>query len=51
MLAPAAAGGDERLDLGRAAVVAGDLEAGLDQVGGHRRAHDAQPDERDLRAS
>src|SRR5262249_41362918 len=39
--------GHQGVDLGRAAVVAGDVVAGLDQVAGHRAAHDAQPDEGD----
>ena len=47
---PAAAARRQLLHPGRAAVVPGDLETGLDQVGGHRRAHDAQPDEPDPRA-
>jgi hypothetical protein len=48
VLGALAARRDQLLDPGRAAVVPGDRETGLDQVGGHRRAHDPQPDEPDL---
>src|SRR5450759_1321906 len=43
----AAARGYELVDLGLAAVVADDVEVGLDEVGGHRPAHDAEADEGD----
>jgi hypothetical protein len=45
--APRPPGGHQGVDLGLAAVVAGDVVAGLDEVAGHRAAHDAQPDEGD----
>ena len=49
VLRAAPAGLDEPLHGLRAAVVPDHLEAGLDQVGGHRAAHDAQADEGDGR--
>jgi hypothetical protein len=42
-----AAGGDQLVDLVPAAVVADHLVTGLEEVGGHRAAHDAESDHRD----
>ena len=39
---------DERLDLGRRAVIDGESVSGLEQIGGHAAAHVAKSDESNL---